>query len=231
MKKVILQQPRFLPWAGHWHKVLSADFHIMYCGVKFDRTDYIHRVKVGEGEWLTIPLEKDADHKLIKDIKLGQEYKHQFNKMAKTIRGLYMNKKAKYGEKLAPIVIDLEEWNNDSFLETSYWFNSTLSKVLGLNVPTVIDHDSRCDCDKVSRVDACLAYWMDKEPFIYLMGSGGSNYMELDSLNSPSATIVQEKVKDCYFGSILKQIAFEEDPLAEARECFRWIDSNGGVCL
>lgn len=222
--RVMLQQPRFLPWSGHWHKVDSADLHILYCGVQFDRTDYIHRVRIGEGAWLTIPLAPEADTQLICNMRLGKEYKFHFAKMAKTIRMTYMGKKWKYGDRLGGLVSTLENWGSDDFVETVLMFHHILSSALGLRSQLVIDTEDRSEMGKVEKIDSVLAKWTEGKEFTYLMGSGGENYMTGDELKSPSKVVIQQEVQPCYFGSILRNLARDENPMAEARECFTWRD-------
>lgn len=221
MKKVILQQPRWLPWSGHWHKVAAADVHILYCGVKFDRTDYIHRVKVGAGEWLTIPLAPEANNQLICDMKLGKEYKFHFAKMAKTIRFLYMGKKWPYAERLDGLISTLERWNSDDFVETAFTFHQIMAGILGIKTLTFIDTKDRSEMGKVEKIDSVLKYYLE-EPFAYMMGSGSENYMKGAELTTPSEVWIQNQKKPCYFGSILRNIVAEENPLAEAMDCFEW---------
>ena len=79
---VCSHQPSFFPWTGYWNKVALCDQIIMNCAVKFDYGGYQNRVPFN-GSWLTVPVEGDAKHKLVRDVRFFPE---GLAKTVKTIR-------------------------------------------------------------------------------------------------------------------------------------------------
>ena len=69
---VCSHQPSFFPWIGYWNKVAHSDRIIMSCAVKFDYGGYQNRVPFN-GTWLTVPVEGEAKHKLVRDVRFHPE--------------------------------------------------------------------------------------------------------------------------------------------------------------
>jgi hypothetical protein len=227
--KVVVQQPQFLPWAGLWYKVVSADIYVLYCGVKFDQSDHQHRVTMN-GSWLTLPIESGQRNVLIKDVKMAGL--SHLQKLARTIRQSCMSKKFRYGDRLGGIVSILERYTSTRMVELNSALFLELRAVLGLN-DVLIHHDfrdrSQEGLGKVEKLEACLQEWMGGlGPYIYLAGGGGLDYMGYDSLKGPVETRFQKMHEDVSPDSVLQLIATHDDPLSVIKGCAHWMTKQGG---
>ena len=63
MTSVAIMQPYFVPYAGYFRLMQSADLFVIYDCVQFPRRGYVHRNQLinksnGDKQWLTLPLIK-----------------------------------------------------------------------------------------------------------------------------------------------------------------------------
>ena len=70
---IFLMQPTFLPWIGFFDMVDYADKIILLDDGEFSKGSWVNRnrIKTKKGlEWLTIPILKNSNKKLIKDLQI-----------------------------------------------------------------------------------------------------------------------------------------------------------------
>lgn len=69
---VAIMQPYFFPYAGYFRLLTESDLFIVYDCVQFPRRGWVHRNKLadqsGTEQWLTLPLVKQPQSVLIKDM-------------------------------------------------------------------------------------------------------------------------------------------------------------------
>lgn len=69
---VTIHQPEHFPYMGFFQKMSSADVFVVLDNVKFRKNYFQNRNKIktrsGQDVWITIPVEKSADSKEIKDV-------------------------------------------------------------------------------------------------------------------------------------------------------------------
>lgn len=69
---VAIMQPYFFPYAGYFRLLSESDLFIIYDCVQFPRRGWLHRNKLidrsGTQQWLTLPLLKQPQSVLIKDL-------------------------------------------------------------------------------------------------------------------------------------------------------------------
>ena len=90
---IFLMQPSFLPWIGFFDMVDCADKVILLDDVEFSKGSWENRnkIKTKKGlEWLTIPILKNSNKKLIKDL-LIFEKGNTLKKLESTIHQNYNN--------------------------------------------------------------------------------------------------------------------------------------------
>ena len=70
--KVTIHQPEHFPYMGFFQKMAEADLFVVLDNVKFRKNYFQNRNRFlnnsGNDEWFTIPVEKSAPSKLIKDV-------------------------------------------------------------------------------------------------------------------------------------------------------------------
>jgi len=226
VKKIVVQQPQFLPWAGLWHKLLSSDFYVTYEGVKFDQSDHQHRVTVN-GAWLTLPVEKGQRNALIKDVKLGDGYQAALLKLAVTIRQTCMAKRHKHRDRLGRIVSTLEGWDTPWMADLNWALFVEMADALGLLKGRTLWRDTKLrDGTAIENLDDCLR-GRTQHPMIYLAGGGGLNYMGYDSLTVPVETRFQRMKAGVSPDSVLQLIASTDNPLEEIEGSAQWVTKEG----
>jgi hypothetical protein len=69
---VAIMQPYFFPYAGYFRLLTRSDLFVIYDCVQFPRRGWVHRNKLkdrnGTDQWLTLPLTKQEQDVLIKDL-------------------------------------------------------------------------------------------------------------------------------------------------------------------
>jgi hypothetical protein len=69
---VAIMQPYFFPYAGYFRLLTRSDLFVIYDCVQFPRRGWVHRNKLkdrsGAEQWLTLPLVKQKQEVLIKDL-------------------------------------------------------------------------------------------------------------------------------------------------------------------
>ena len=75
---VSIHQPIHFPYMGFFEKMKMVDLFVILDDVKFCKNEFYNRNKFknkqNETEWFTIPVEKKANSKLIKDVILAEDY-------------------------------------------------------------------------------------------------------------------------------------------------------------
>lgn len=74
---VSIHQPEHFPYLGFFQKMKSSDLFVILDDVKFKKNDFQNRNRFmnrsGVEEWFTVPVEKNANSKNIKDVLVGQD--------------------------------------------------------------------------------------------------------------------------------------------------------------
>lgn len=69
---VTIHQPEHFPYAGFFQKMSNADLFVVLDNVKFRKNYFQNRNKIktrsGDDLWITVPVEKSADSKDIRDV-------------------------------------------------------------------------------------------------------------------------------------------------------------------
>ena len=74
---VSIHQPEHFPYLGFFQKMEQSDLFIILDDVKFKKNNFQNRnrfINNGKEEWFTVPVEKKANSKIIKDVKLAEDY-------------------------------------------------------------------------------------------------------------------------------------------------------------
>ncbi|MDQ7050008.1 MAG: WbqC family protein [Enterobacterales bacterium] len=78
MTSIAIMQPYFMPYAGYFRLLQSADLFVIYDCVQFPRRGYVHRNQLlkksnGEKKWLTLPLIKQPRSTQINQLKFKDD--------------------------------------------------------------------------------------------------------------------------------------------------------------
>ena len=71
---ISIHQPAYLPWLGYFDKIINSDIFIILDTVDFQKNSFQNRNKIltkNGSIWLTVPIKKNKDNKIIKNIKIS----------------------------------------------------------------------------------------------------------------------------------------------------------------
>lgn len=78
---VAIMQPYFFPYAGYFRLLTRSELFVIYDCVQFPRRGWVHRNKLkdrsGAEQWLTLPLVKQDQNVLIKDLLFSEDAPRQ----------------------------------------------------------------------------------------------------------------------------------------------------------
>lgn len=82
--RVAIMQPYFMPYAGYFRLLVSADLFVIYDCVQFPRRGWVHRNRLhdanGNLQWLTLPLKKGhRDNTRICDLMFVEDAQARWN--------------------------------------------------------------------------------------------------------------------------------------------------------
>tara|TARA_R110002096_G_scaffold42144_2_gene113727 strand:- start:21869 stop:22561 length:693 start_codon:yes stop_codon:yes gene_type:complete len=116
-------QPYFLPYLGYWQLLEAVDRFVILDDVNYINRGWINRNRIarsdGMAQWMTVPLVKASQNKLINEIELqpGSEWRM---KMLRTLQGVYGNSHQLHqGLELMRELLDTDELNLSRFLARS----------------------------------------------------------------------------------------------------------------
>lgn len=212
--KVFVQQPQFLPWAGFWHKVSSADVFVMYAGVQYARAEHQHRVPF-LGRWLVLPVIETLGDPICK-VRLDPKNVH---KIGKTLTMECMNRHRPYRLRIEELVDVLLDWKGDSFLELHVTTYLKIAKILDVKTQLVVDTEIR-ECSKREKLEATLQKY-DLGGCLLLSGMNGRQF-GYEEIPSVKEVLYQKVLSDIDPESLLIRIVQEEDPMKYVRSKGSW---------
>lgn len=220
--RVSIHQPQFLPWSGFWAKVAASQVHCIYTGVKFDKSDYQHRVTIADAHWIGMQVGDSERNKLICDVKLSDTF--SLKKAAITIRQKFMTRRFAHRTRLEPIVAVLEEWEGDSMCRLNIRLMRLLTDVLKMPwVEFYEDSLPRQEMGKVERLRDVLDLWPGAE---YYMGQGALEYMGYEDMPGHEVWVQRQRSKPSSH-SVLQLIAEHPDPLSVIEASWCWTNKDG----
>ena len=188
--KVAIHQPEHFPYLGYFQKMEKADLFIILDDVKFKKNNFQNRNrflnKSGKEEWFTLPVEKKANSKLIKDVKIGQD----FGWKKKIIKQININ----FG-------LDLDILNNiynsDSLCISNLRSIDYCRLNLNIQTPYIMSSDLNI---KASKSDLLVKLCKEVNATHYISGSGGTEYLDMNLFvsNKIHIEIFNPKLKDYY---------------------------------
>src|SRR5699024_9637317 len=102
--KIAANQPYFFPYIGYFQLIEAVDRFVFYDILTYIKNGWINRNRIlinGESEYLTVPLIKASQNKLIKEIDFNPD-NTAYQNLLKTIRNTYAN--APYFNQAFPVI-------------------------------------------------------------------------------------------------------------------------------
>ena len=185
---VSIHQPEHFPYLGFFQKMQKSDLFIMLDNVKFKKNNFQNRNrflnKSGNEEWFTVPVEKKANSKLIKDVQTSED----FGWKKKLKKQLQMN--FNLDSDLLDFIYD-----GDSLVSMNHRSVAHCRTQLNIDTDIVLSSDLNVGGNKSE-----LLYNICKEvgATTYLSGKGGLEYLDTNIFNDINVEVFEPKIDNYY---------------------------------
>lgn len=167
---VTIHQPEHFPYMGYFQKMEKADLFVILDNVNYRKNYFQNRNRFlnnnGVEEWFTIPVEKTAPNKWIKDVQINTQLPWR----KKLITKLQQNFKVDF----------TEIYNSDSLMEINLNSIKWAMKQLNLNTEIAFASELNVQGDK-SELLANICKKLNATT--YLSGPSGKDYLDLSYFN------------------------------------------------
>ena len=185
---VSIHQPEHFSYLGFFQKIQKSDLFIILDNVKFKKNNFQNRNrflnKSDTEEWFTVPVEKKANSKLIKDVKTSED----FGWKKKLKKQLQMN--FNLDSDLLDFIYD-----GDSLVSMNHRSIAHCRTKLKIKTDVILSSDLNVGGSKTELlVNLCK----EVGATTYLSGKGGLDYLDKDLFKNIKLEIFKPKVKDYY---------------------------------
>ena len=195
--KVTIHQPEHFPYMGFFQKMSKADLFIVLDNVKFRKNYFQNRNKLlkksGDEEWFTVPVEKKASSKIIRDVLTNTNYDWRRKLLTKLRQNLGVCLEEIYQpDKLIDINMKSIEW---------------CRKQMNINTPMAFASDFDVTGSK-SQLLANLIHAVGGKH--YISGPSGKDYLDMSCFKGIEVSFFQPKVKN-YYSSLYNVVYDNKD--------------------
>lgn len=182
---VTIHQPEHFPYMGFFQKISIADIFVVLDNVNYRKNYFQNRNKIrsssGEDIWLTVPVEKKATSKNIKDVVTSKDNKWR----KKIIRTIYQEFK-----------LDMTEiYSHEKLIDINMSSIRWALEKLNLNPKIVFASELNARGSKSELLaDLCKKVKATR----YVSGPSGKNYLNLSFFKDIKVDFFQPKVKNNY---------------------------------
>jgi len=183
--KVTIHQPEHFPYMGFFQKISNVDLFIILDNVRFRKNYFQNRNKIkslaGRDEWITVPVEKKATSKNIKDVLVSKDPIWRKKLLRKIHQNLKFDASEIYShEKLIDINMASIRW--------------AMNK-LGIQTEIVFASDYDVEGTKSELLANLLN---EVKTTKYISGPSGKNYLDLSLFRGIEVEFFEPKVKNYY---------------------------------
>jgi uncharacterized protein (UPF0335 family) len=182
---VTIHQPEHFPYMGFFQKISSADLFVVLDNVKFRKNYFQNRNKIklksGDDAWITVPVEKTADSKDIKDVLANKDSLWR-RKIVRTIQeNLKFDATEIYQhEKLLDINMTSIRWSME---------------MMGIKTPTLMASSLDVEGSKSELLANILRKVGASK---YISGPSGRDYLDLKLFEGIEVEFFEPKVNNYY---------------------------------
>lgn len=182
---VTIHQPEHFPYMGFFQKINQADVFVVLDNVKFRKNYFQNRNKIktksGQDIWITVPVERSADSKEIRDVMVSTDI-HWRRKLLRTIQdNLGFDASEIYNqERLIDINMSSIEWS---------------MKNLKINKPIVMASSLNPVGNKSEMLADIVRKLGGKK---YISGPSGKEYLDLSFFSGISVDFFEPSVDNHY---------------------------------
>ena len=182
---ISIHQPLHFPYLGFFQKMEMADVFVLLDDVKFCKNEFYNRNrfknKQEQDEWFTVPVEKKANSKLIKDVYVAKD----FGWKKKLLKQMYYNFKEDFSdiyehEKIIDMNIDSIEY---------------CRKKLNINNKIIYSSELNVNGVKSERLSNICKELGATE---YISGPFGKNYLDISFFDNIKVSYFEPNIKNYY---------------------------------
>jgi len=190
--RVAIHQPEHFPYMGFFQKMQACDLFIILDDVKYKKNNFQNRNKFlnssGVDEWFTVPVEKKATSKLIKDVVVSNDSSWRRKLLAKIQQNMKVDVSEIYDSSR---LIDIN-------MKSICWSMNHLK----INTPFIFSSNLFVDGSK-SELLANMVRMVGGTT--YISGSGGKDYLKMEYFNGIDVEFFEPDIPNYY--SVLYNIS------------------------
>ena len=179
-------QPQFLPWLGYFDKMRRADVFVLLDDVQFKKNEWQNRNSIWSRQgpqWLTVPCLQQFPQE-VRAVEINNTVAWRL-KQERTLKQTYA--KARHFERYWKPWQDMYARFWDRLLDLNLYTIETLAAALGVTTRRELSSALGVEGNATARlVEICRKLGAD----VYLAGSGGRAYMELELFERAGIKVV-----------------------------------------
>lgn len=195
MTTVAIHQPEHFPYMGFFQKMQNCDVFVILDNVKFKKNDFQNRNKIllnGKEEWITVPVEKDANSKEIREVQTatltGKQANWRKNNLEKIERA--------YGKVYTKELENIYSYHSLSSINISSI--ELVRDVFQIHTPLVYASSLNVTGTKTQLLYNIVKNLGGKR---YLSGQGGKDYLDISQFIDIHVDFFEPKVEN-YLSSL-----------------------------
>jgi len=228
-KSVAIHQPNYLPWTGYFLKMAASDVFVFHDNVKITKAGPTRRVQIAgnapdQYTWLSVPLKKQSDFTLIKNIAIFQE-SNWITKHLAYVRAAYYRYPF-----YAPVFALLEEWLHEYKDEPllAHMNAGLIQKIASLgDVHPTFYFSSELTAGG-SKDDYNIALVKALNGTNYISGKGGANYQHEETFTTEGIRLLYADTMAFYESFIQKNALHTAKPVCSVID-FLMVAGTGGL--
>ena len=182
---VTIHQPEHFPYMGFFQKVSAAELFIVLDNVKFRKNYFQNRNKIlshsGKEEWITVPVEKKASSKDIRDVVVSTDP----NWRKKLVKKIKQN-----------LDFDATEiYNPSKLIDINLASINWAMKKMNINTPIIYASDLNAEGSKSSLLANLLR---EVGATKYISGPSGRDYLDLSLFSGIEVEFFEPQVDNYY---------------------------------
>ena len=182
---VSIHQPEHFPYMGFFQKMEACDIFVILDNVKYKKGSFQNRNRFlnssGDEEWFTVPVEKKATSKLIKDVVVSPDARWRKKNTIKLMQNLKVDVSKIY--------------ESDSLLDINMKSIKWCMHQLGIKTPIIMASDLSV-VGKRSELLASIVRSLSGSQ--YISGPSGKNYLEESYFEGIEVSFLNPSIENNY---------------------------------